>query len=152
MNKSTFKKIVACTSICGMLSNFYPLNAQHEASEGNNIKTAPGIAKDPTFKYPTQQIACTDAVLISWIKLCKDEKFEIRFKDGSKSKGKILFENDQCFLIKKTSKKEIKEELEKISWENVHSVKISRDRSNLYLIYAITFGSIVFFLSSAAAQ
>ena len=135
-----------------MFVNACPLNAQHEASEENNIKTAAGIAKDSAFKYPTQQIACTDSALISWMKLCGDEKFEIRFKDGSKYKGKILFENDQCFLIKKTSKKEIKEELEEISWENVHSVKISRDRSILYALYAAASGFIIFFLTGVAAQ
>jgi len=152
MNKNTFKKIAACTLIWVMFVNACPLNASHELSEENNIKTAPGITKDSTFKYPTQQIACTDSALITWMKICEDEKFEIRFKDGSKYKGKILFENDQCFLIKKSSKKGLKEELEKISLENVNSIKVSRDRSKLYLIYAITFGSIVFFLSGVAAQ
>jgi len=128
------------------------LNAQVVKHGGDGVVNLSNADTDSLLGCIDRSVSCVDTVLINWVKLCKDERFEIIFYDGKKYEGKIYFRDDQCFIMVKSILKGERNKFEKMLWENVYSIRILRDRSGVVLLYVVAIGFVAVFLSGVAAN
>lgn len=151
MDRSTSKKIIACTLIWVMFVNACRLNARYELSDESDTKIAPeaaadtipadGSTVDPSLNKPLSEsrYEYVDSALIRLLKISKNERFSMTMVNGDTYTGRIkLRANGVEIRIKKYDKK-IKFEKQIISWSEIKHIRLvpKHSQKKIALIYLI---------------